>query len=77
MKLLKNLLDCNHKARALIFGIKHHLVDIFQVGSDYAPGANIVLHRHIQGRPEKIFSAETTRHKASTFSMKYNLLDLN
>ena len=71
MKTLKNLLVCNHKARALIFGIKHNLVDIFQVCSEYAHGVKIVLHRHIQGRHEKIFSAETTRHKASTFSMKY------
>ena len=40
--------------RALIFGIKHHLVDLYQVCSNYAPGAkngparaSHVLHRLI------------------------------
>ena len=26
-------------SKALIFGMKHHLVDLFQVCSNYAPGA--------------------------------------
>ena len=30
--------------RALIFGFKHHLVDLYQVCSNYAPGAKIAPH---------------------------------
>ena len=28
------------RPRALIFGLKHHLVDLYQFCSNYAPGAN-------------------------------------
>ena len=28
------------RPRALIFGMKHHLVDLYQVCSNYVPGAN-------------------------------------
>ena len=34
------------KHRALILGMKHHLVDIYQVSSNYAPGANNQKKRH-------------------------------
>ena len=31
------MLSENTRPRALIFGMKHHQVDLYQVGSDYAP----------------------------------------
>ena len=31
------------RPRALLFGMKHHLVDLYQVCSNYSPGAKIGL----------------------------------
>ena len=36
---LKILLSETTRPSALIFGMKHHLVDLYQVCSNYAPGA--------------------------------------
>ena len=61
--------------RALIFGMKHHIVDFYQVCSNYTPGAKngparghmffISLYRE---QHEKILS-ETTRPIALIFSV--------
>ena len=65
--------DETTRHRALIFAILHHLVDLFKVCANYAPGArngpvlgSHVLHRHIhvQGKHEKILS-ETTRPRTT------------
>ena len=32
------------RSRALIFGMQHHLVDLYQICSNYAPGAKMALH---------------------------------
>ena len=62
--------------RALIFGMKHHLVDPYQVNPKYAPRAkngpiqgDTCTHRLILGKHEKIFLSETTRHRAFIFDM--------
>ena len=52
------------RPRALIFGMKHHLVDLYQVCSNYTPGA------------KKIFLSETTSPRALIFGMKHHLVDL-
>ena len=39
MKTLKILLFETRRPGALIFGMKHHLVDLYQVCSNYGPGA--------------------------------------
>ena len=65
------------RLRALIFGMKHHLVDLYQVCSNYAPWAKkrpspgghmfyIVLYRE---KHEKIFLSETIRPRAMIFGM--------
>ena len=62
--------------RALIFGLKHHLVNLYQVCSNYIPGTEnglpwghmfyIGLYRE---KHEKIFMSETTRPIALIFGM--------
>ena len=59
--------------RVIIFGMYHHLVDIYQFCSNYVPGAKTdpalgshVLHRLIIGKHKKTFS-KTTRPKALIF----------
>ena len=62
---------------ALIFGMLHHLVDLSQVCSNYAPGAkdgparwSHVVHWLITGKHEKnTFFSETTRLRALIFGM--------
>ena len=41
MKNFKNLLPETTRPSALIFGMNHHLVVLYQVCSNYAPGAKI------------------------------------
>ena len=72
------------RPRALIFGMKHLLVNLYQVRSNYIPGAknglpqgSHVLHRHIKGKHEKVFLSETTRPRALIFGMKHHLVNLN
>ena len=59
------------RPRALIFGLLHHLVDLYHVvqimslGPKMAPpGGSHVLHRLISGKHDKIFLSETTRPSA-------------
>ena len=65
------------RAGALIFSMKHHLVNLYQVCSNYIPGAkngppwgshvlHIGLHKE---KHEKIFLSETIRHRALMFGM--------
>ena len=63
------------RPRALICGMKHHLVDLYQVCSNYAPGAKKwlgpgghILHGYRE-QHEKISLSETTRPRALIFSM--------
>ena len=39
MKTTKIFLSETTRPRAVIFGMKHHLVDLYQVCTNYAPGA--------------------------------------
>ena len=62
--------------RALIFGMWHHLVDLYQVCSSNTPGPKMappwgskVLHRLIQGKCDKIFLSETTGPSSLIFGM--------
>ena len=69
--------------RALIFGIWHHLVDLYKICSNYSPGDKngptsshmfyIGLYRE---QHEKIFLSETTRPIALIFGMEYHLGNL-
>ena len=68
--------------KILIFGMKHHLVDLWQVSSNNTLGAKNGLARgHMfyiglyREKHEKIFS-ETTRHRALIFGMWHHLVDL-
>ena len=64
------------RPRALIFGMKHHLVNFYQVCSNYIPGAKngppkgshvyIGLYKE---KHEKIFLSETIRLRALIFCM--------
>ena len=70
------------RPRALIFGMKHHRMDLCQVCSNYTPGAKngpargitcyTGLYREKHG---KIFLPETIRHRALIFVMKHHLVD--
>ena len=71
--------------RALIFGMQHHLVDLYKVSSNYVRGAkngpsppqvSYVLLRLIWGKHEKIFLSETLRPRALIFGMQHHLVDL-
>ena len=42
---LKTVLSKTTRHRALIFGMKHHLVDLYQVCTNYAPGAKMAPSR--------------------------------
>ena len=62
--------------RALIFSMQLHLVDFYQLCSNYAPGtkngpalASYVLHRLIKEKREQIFWSETTGPRPLIFSM--------
>ena len=73
------------RPRALIFGMKHHLVDLYRVCPNYTPGAKngptrghmfcIGLYRE---KYEKIFLSETTRPRTfiPVFGMKHHLVNL-
>ena len=68
---------------ALIFGMWHQLVDLYQVCSNYAPGAkNGPARGHMfyiglyRVKHEKILSSETTRPRALIFGMKHPLVNL-
>ena len=71
------------RPRALIFGMKHHLVSLYQVCSNYIPGAK---NGPTQGshfyiglytkKHEKFFSSETTSPRALIFGMKHHLVNL-
>ena len=76
MKTLKIFLSETTRPGALIFAVEHQLVDLYQVCSNYAPGAkngptlgSHVLHRLIMGKHEKIFLSETTSPRALIFGM--------
>ena len=79
MKTLKIFMSEITRPRALIFGMKYHLVDLYQVYSNYAPVAKKLprpgvacLHRE---NMNKIFLSETTRPQALIFDMKHHLVD--
>ena len=68
----------------MIFGMNHHLVDLYQVCSNYPPGTkncpapvshmfDIGLYR---GKHGKIFWSETIRARALVVGMKHVLVDL-
>ena len=68
--------------KALIFGMWHHLVDLYQVCINYIPGAKIGPTRgHLlkislyREKHEKI-SSKTTRPRALIFGMKHHLVNL-
>ena len=60
------------RPRALIFGMKHYLVDLYQVCSNYTPGAkngSMLYIGFYRKKPEKIFSSKTIRPRALIFGM--------
>ena len=69
--------------RALIFGMYHHLVNLYQVCSRYpwgqkcpAPGATCFTKAYIRKNMDQIFFSETIWHRALIFSMQHHLVDL-
>ena len=67
------------RPRALIFNMQHHLMNFYQAGSNYAPGAKIglsqgshVLHRLIKGKHVQFFLSETTVELPLTLVYHYN-----
>ena len=69
--------------RALIIGMKHHLVNLYQVCSNYIPASkngpprgSHVLHRLYRGKHEKIFLSESIWFRALIFGMWHHLVDL-
>ena len=79
----KIILSETIRPRALIFGMYYHLVDLYQVCSNYTPGTKngptrgnmfyIGLYRE---KYEKIFLSETTRPRGLIFGMKHHLVNL-
>ena len=75
-KIFLSVLSKTTRPRAFIFGMKHHLVKIYQVCSDYIPGTTtgppkghmfyIGLYRE---KHEEIFLSETIRLRALIFGM--------
>ena len=69
--------------RALIFGAEHHLVNLYQVCSNYIPEAKIgpsqgymfYIGLYMENH-KKIFLSETTRSRALIFGMKHHLVNL-
>ena len=71
------------RPRALVFGMLHHLLDLYQVYSNYAPEAKngpprghmfyIGLYREKHG---KIFSSETSSPRVLIFGMKHHVVNL-
>ena len=64
------------RPRDLIFGMLHHLVDLYQVCSNYALGGEIWFRPKVTyftqayiGKHGKIFSSETIRPRALIFGM--------
>ena len=64
-----------------MFGMKHHLLDLYLVCTNYAPGAKMglpqgsnVLHTYIE-KTGKIFLSETTRPRALIFVVPHHLVD--
>ena len=62
--------------RALIFGMLHHLVDLYQICSNYTtgdkhgtPGRHILYIGLYREKHEKISLSETTRPRAMIFGM--------
>ena len=73
----KIFLSDTTRPRALLFGMKHHLVNLYQVCSNYSPGAKNGHMHYIdlyRGKHEKIFLSETTRPRAMIFGMKHYLV---
>ena len=71
------------RPRALIFGMKHHLVNLYQVCSNYIPGAKncpapgVTCFKYLYWeKHEKIFLSETIWPRALIFGMKHHLVDL-
>ena len=65
------------RPRALIFGKKYHLVDLYQVCSNYSPwvingpalGVTCLTWAYIGSNMKKIFLSETTRPRALIICM--------
>ena len=56
--------------RALVFGVSHNLVNLYQVFPKLAPSqGSHVLHRLIEGKHEKLFLSETERPRVLIFVM--------
>ena len=69
--------------RAFIFGMYHYLVDLYQVCSNYTPGAkngpasgSHILHGLCWENVKKIFLSETIWPRAFIFGMYHYLVDL-
>ena len=67
----------------MIFGMLHHLVDLYQVVSNCTPGAKIGpalgshdLFRLLKGKHENIFLSATRGPRALIFGTKHHLVDL-
>ena len=61
--------------RALIFSMEHHIVVLYQVFSNYAPGAKngpLRGHMFIKGETLKIFLSKTTRPRALIIGIQHH-----
>ena len=79
----KLFLSKTARHRTLIFGVKHQIVNLYQVCSNYIPGAKTDPPRgHMfyiglyKEKHEKIFLSETIRLRTLIFGMYYHLVDL-
>ena len=75
----KKFLSETTMPRALILGMKHHLLNLYQVCSNYISGAHSRGHMFYIGlyriKHEKIFLSETIRLRALIFGMQHHLVD--
>ena len=72
---MKIFLTETTRPKALIFGMKHHLVSLYQICSNYFPGINGPPRGHMfyiglyREKHEKIVLSETLRLRALIFDM--------
>ena len=79
----KIFLSETSRPRALIFGMKQHLVNFYQVCANFLlrpkmvpPGGHMFYIGFYREKHEKIFLSETTRPRALILGMKHHLIDL-
>ena len=70
------------RPRVVIFGMKHHLVDLYQVCSNYThgpkwphPGGHMLYLGFNREKHEKMFLSETIGPRAMIFDMKHHFVD--